>query len=350
MMLSPLFFIIIYDTMQKVGYIRFGAQPDLTTVITFFFFFGPPRLIEGLFVTDFTSRVYMKEEEIKQDIDVLLKNDGLDSNSYLMKQVEEIKICVRWKTGGLICKKMRYVCTFCFGCFQCPVDDEGFCECCDLLTLNSDRLTRTIIKIPTVCLYKRRKNEEIFNRCEPPTLANNPNSNETISLYLNDSNILTSSESGSQNTTELKTVISISSSHSEPGDLNSIESNSPHQIRSNILNSNSPSHGEPDSPSSRQLNGSNKRRSNLLNLTESVNTNQNGFEETGLHVTTIQSTNGSTCLIPSDLESLNTCLEGPRLQNDPVYDNKAVSNNLKLLESRCKKVSDLTIAQMITSL
>lgn len=346
-MLSSLIFVIIYDTMQKVGYTRFGAQPDLTTVITFFFFFGPPRLIEGLFVTDFTSRVYMKEEEIKQDIDVLLKIDGLDSNSYLMKQVEEIKICVRWKTDGLICTKMRYVCTFCFGCFQCPVDDEGFCECCDLLTLTSDRLTRTIIKIPTVCLYKRRKKEEIFNRCEPPTLANNPNSSETISLYLDDSNILTSSESGSQ--TELKTVISVSSSHREPGDLNSIELNSPHQIRSNILNSNSPSHGEPDSQSSRQLNGSNKRRTNL-NLTESVNTNQNGFEETGLHVTTVQSTNGSTSLIQSDSESLNTCFEGSRLQNDSVYDNETVSINLKLLESHCKEVSDLTIAQMITSI
>lgn len=237
----------------------------------------------------------MKEEEIKQDIDVLLKNDGLDSNSYLMKQVEEIKISVRWKTDGLICTKMRYVCTFCFGCFQCPVDDEGFCECCDLLTLNSDRLTRTIIKIPTVCLYKRRKNEEIFNRCEPPTLANNPNSSETI------------------------------------------ESNNPHQIRSNILNSNSISHGEPDSPSPRQLNGSNKRRSNLPNFTESVNTNQNGFEETGLHVTTIQNTNGSNSLIPSDSESLNASLDESRLQNDSVHDNEAVSINLKLLESHCKE-------------
>lgn len=216
------------------------------------------------------------------------------------------------------------------------------------LTLNSDRLTRTIIKIPTVCLYKRRKNEEIFNRCEPPTLANNPNSSETISSYLNDSNILTSSESGSQ--TELKTVISVCSSHREPGDLNSIESNCPHQIRSNILNSNSPSHGEPDSQSSRQLNGSKKRRTNLLNLTESVNTNQNGFEETGLHVTTVQSTTGSTSLIPSDSESLNTCFEGSRLQNDSVYDNEAVSINLKLLESHCKEVSDFTIAQMVTSL
>lgn len=36
-MLSSLFFAIIYDTMQKVGYIRFGAQPDLTTVISLIF-------------------------------------------------------------------------------------------------------------------------------------------------------------------------------------------------------------------------------------------------------------------------------------------------------------------------
>lgn len=50
-MFSSLFFVIIYDTMQKVDYIRFGAQPDLTTVITFFFLFGPPRVIEGIFMT-----------------------------------------------------------------------------------------------------------------------------------------------------------------------------------------------------------------------------------------------------------------------------------------------------------
>lgn len=157
---------------------------------------------------------------------------------------------------------------------------------------------------------------------------------------------LTSSESGSQNSTELKPFTSISLHHSEPGDLNSIESNNPHQIRSNILNSN----GEPDSPSSRQLNGSNKRRSNLPNFIESVNTNQNGFEETCLHVTTIQNTNGSNSLIPSDSESLNASLDESRLQNDSVHDNEAVSINLKLLESHCKDVSDLTIAQIITDL
>lgn len=74
-MLSFLFFVFIYDTMQKVGYIKFEAQPDLTTVITFLFCFEPPRFNEGLFMTDFTSRVYMNEEEIKQNIQKLSKNE-----------------------------------------------------------------------------------------------------------------------------------------------------------------------------------------------------------------------------------------------------------------------------------
>lgn len=51
-MLSCLFFAIIYDTMHNVGYIRFGAQPDLTTVISLIFLFGPPRLVEALLMTD----------------------------------------------------------------------------------------------------------------------------------------------------------------------------------------------------------------------------------------------------------------------------------------------------------
>lgn len=44
-MFSCLFFAIIYDTMQTVGYIRFGAQPDLITVISLIFLFGTPRLL-----------------------------------------------------------------------------------------------------------------------------------------------------------------------------------------------------------------------------------------------------------------------------------------------------------------
>lgn len=65
--LSCSFFAIIYYTMRTVGYIKFGAQPDLTTVISLIFLFGPPRFVEALLMTDFTSRVHMKEKEIKEE-------------------------------------------------------------------------------------------------------------------------------------------------------------------------------------------------------------------------------------------------------------------------------------------
>lgn len=331
-MLSSLFFVIIYDTMQKVGYIRFGAQPDLTTVITFFFFFGPPRLIEGLFMTDFTSRVYMKEEEIKKDIEELVKYDGFDSKLCLTKQPEYIILCKRCETDGTVCKIMRYICTYFFGCFQCRVDEEGFCECCDCLSLNSEQSTRTIIKIPTWCLYKRQ------DECE------------TVILYLSDSHNPTSSESGHQNTNELRKFSSMRPHHDESDDLNINESNSPHRIGSNISNSISPSNGEPDSQSSRTSNRSNESRLNFSNLTEPDSTIQNGFEETDLCVPTIQTTNGSNSLIPSDSESLNTIVEGNYLQNNSVHDNKDVSSGLKCLETRQKKISDLMIADAITNL
>lgn len=56
--------------MKTVGYmyIKFGAQPDLTTVISLGFFIGPPRLVEALLMTYFTSRVNMKEREIKEEL------------------------------------------------------------------------------------------------------------------------------------------------------------------------------------------------------------------------------------------------------------------------------------------
>lgn len=67
-MLTCLFFAIIYDTMENVSYIRFGAQPDLTTIISLIFLFGPPRIVEALLMTDFTSRVHLKEKEIKDEL------------------------------------------------------------------------------------------------------------------------------------------------------------------------------------------------------------------------------------------------------------------------------------------
>ncbi|XP_048754941.2 uncharacterized protein LOC125665950 isoform X2 [Ostrea edulis] len=66
---SVLFFLIIFDTMQRVGYVKIGAQPDLTTFITLLFLFGPPRIVEILLVTDFTSRVHLKHLEIKKIVE-----------------------------------------------------------------------------------------------------------------------------------------------------------------------------------------------------------------------------------------------------------------------------------------
>lgn len=223
----------------------------------------------------------MKEDKIKQDIEELVNYDVFDSQSRLMKQPVYIKMCTRWKSDGPICNKMGYACKFLFGCFQCRVDGEGFCECSDFLSLNLDRSTRTIIKIPTCCLYKRQ------NECE---------------------------------------------------------SNNPHRIGSNISNSICSSNGEPDSQSS---NRADQSRLNVTFSTEQDSTNQNAFAETGLCVPT---TNGSNSLIPSDLEPLNTTLEGSRLQNDSIHDNKSMSIDMEYLETHIKEVSDLTIAQISTSL
>lgn len=145
----------------------------------------------------------MKEEEMKQDIEELVNNGGFNSESWDVDQLKSIKICTILKSDCCISNGMRYVCTWCCGCFQCPVDNEGFCECCNLLTLNSDQVTRTIIKIPTICLYKIPVYEEIYNRCDPPTRPNASNSSETIGQNSNDSHNLNSdSDSSIQTITE----------------------------------------------------------------------------------------------------------------------------------------------------
>ena len=51
--------------MEKIDYTKVKAQPDLATVISVVFLFGPPRVAEAFLTTDFTSRVHMKEKEIK---------------------------------------------------------------------------------------------------------------------------------------------------------------------------------------------------------------------------------------------------------------------------------------------
>ncbi|XP_056007168.1 uncharacterized protein LOC125667798 [Ostrea edulis] len=76
---SVLFFLIIFDTMQRVGYVNTGAQPDLTTFITLLFLFGPPRIVEILLVTEFTSRVHMKHLEIKEIVEGM--RNAMNDNS-----------------------------------------------------------------------------------------------------------------------------------------------------------------------------------------------------------------------------------------------------------------------------
>ncbi|XP_056007165.1 uncharacterized protein LOC125665935 isoform X2 [Ostrea edulis] len=76
---SASFFAIIFDTMKNVGYVKIGAQPDLNTFITLLFLFGPPRFVEALLVTDFTSRVHMKHLEIKKIVEGM--QDKINDNS-----------------------------------------------------------------------------------------------------------------------------------------------------------------------------------------------------------------------------------------------------------------------------
>lgn len=200
-MLSALFFAIIYDTMQNVGYIRFGAQPDLTTIISLIFLFGPPRLVETLLTTDFTSRVHMKEKEIKDELEQIktesttkeprtiktmsitlpvltTEEEGICCNPILKKFCAYVRhgkndsyspgiLCEKWdeksntsysensqnsdKKKVLNSENSKKPCCYyrpkCFclrwigmllcGFCNCPFDDEGNCKCCVILTTNS---------------------------------------------------------------------------------------------------------------------------------------------------------------------------------------------------------------------
>ena len=74
-----LFFVVIFDTIQRLDYSNIKARLDLGTVISIIFLFGPPRLVELYFSTDFTSRVHMKETEIKKYIESLAKDQNPNS-------------------------------------------------------------------------------------------------------------------------------------------------------------------------------------------------------------------------------------------------------------------------------
>lgn len=199
-MFSCLFFAIIYDTMQTVGYIRFGAQPDLTTVISLIFLFGPPRLVEALLMTDFTSRVHMKEKEIKEDLQKTMERNTEENETIkpiyppFFTERERKLCCIEWLISqwrkvrpgnsnvalkhseyrpSSCCKYnpklfwLRWFCMFCCGCCNCIFDGKGYCEHCVILNTGfrspanstdedeeskNDNVQITTLKIPCVCI------------------------------------------------------------------------------------------------------------------------------------------------------------------------------------------------------
>ncbi|XP_052716615.1 uncharacterized protein LOC128189161 [Crassostrea angulata] len=191
-MFSCLFFAILYDTMQTVGYIRSGEQPDLTTVISFIFLFGPPRLVEALLMTDFTSRVHMKETKIRKDLETILESN-IEANEpakTIFTDKERNLCCMEWlrslwsdvrpENSNVQLKHsderlstctynpklfwLRWLCMFCCGCCNCIFDGKGYCECAMLNTgvrspansTNKDEESKyvqtTTLKIPCVCI------------------------------------------------------------------------------------------------------------------------------------------------------------------------------------------------------
>lgn len=147
--------------MENVSYIRFGAQPDLTTIISLIFLFGPPRIVEAILVTDFTSRVHMKEKEIKDEL-VKIKaekdNKGSKSNKTMSilqtvltkeeRELTSVKKCIEcWRkvrpgeaytTEEKTPECLRCILNlFCCGCCNFAFDDKGNSKCCLKLTNNS---------------------------------------------------------------------------------------------------------------------------------------------------------------------------------------------------------------------
>lgn len=143
-LLCSLFFAIIFDTMQRVGYIKFGVQPDLATVISVIFLFGPPRLVEALLTTDFTSRVHMKEEEIKTDIEKIgSKEDNIVEES-LKKQIIDKNCCCNCPDRCVLV--FNYICTLGCCCFICMVDEqEDKCIYC----VYHKETTRVVMRLPS---------------------------------------------------------------------------------------------------------------------------------------------------------------------------------------------------------
>lgn len=178
----------------------------------------------------------MKEKELKADIEALAINEKLQPESNIVYPTENINLCKNCQNDGCVCTSIRYVCTFCCGCFQCLVDESGFCECFVLLTSNFKQHGRVIIRIPTICIYKRpvSENEEDENDTHR---SNSQNRRDTNSQTSSESNrpllqeINGSNPSGSngQNSTEL-----ISLNQGAACNLSSRGSNSPEYIETRL--------------------------------------------------------------------------------------------------------------------
>ena len=125
--------------MEKIDYTKVKAQPDLATVISVIFLFGPPRVAEAFLTTEFTSRVHMKEKEIKIFIETLNPTTNQLNEVSSTEPDVNFNDCEFGKFSDSRCFRiMQYIFTFLFGCFKSSVDqNEDKCECCTLLHLKS---------------------------------------------------------------------------------------------------------------------------------------------------------------------------------------------------------------------
>ena len=219
-----LFFTIIFDTIQKLDFTNIKERLDLGMVISVIFLFGPPRLAEVLFATDFTSRVHMKETEIKRYI----KSRNIDQNPNPPNEdttnnqpITETRVmfdeldCIRkcQSCGRSLCscctccngcscfKVIQYIVTCLCGCFRIPLDEEEDndqkCECCVFLHLKSientsnnatiNEITQTfrtkteitIVRIPSLWLPEGRNENAQVGIDESTPLIQNENTEET---------------------------------------------------------------------------------------------------------------------------------------------------------------------------
>ena len=241
-----LFFIIIFDTIQSIDYTKIRVRLDLASLISAIFLFGPPRLVEALFTTDFTSRVHMKETEIKRYIKAC--NDGKNLNvrnedTSKQQSINETRItfvdykfdcpncnspccscssCCSCCAGCTCCptrfKIIQYIFTCLCGCFKRSLDgdddkdNEDKCECCVLLHLKYTENTSnnaeineisqtfktkteiTIVRIPSLWLPEGTNENAQVGTDEMTPLIPNEDTEETYPMVLTGTNEIAPAE------------------------------------------------------------------------------------------------------------------------------------------------------------